>query len=71
MGKAINQQIKMSEKLKGFLRGIGYAVVFAILDYVSTHIAGSGLVSTGIAGIITGVVGSLEHFLNDPNAPKQ
>jgi hypothetical protein len=57
----------MSQSLIGFLRGIIYVVVFAALDYVSTHIAGSGLVSGGLATLITGVIASFEHFLNDPS----
>jgi hypothetical protein len=59
----------MSQSAIGFLRGIGYVVVFAVLDYVSTHLVGSGLVSNGVAGLITGAIASLEHFLNDPAAP--
>jgi hypothetical protein len=60
----------MSQSAIGFLRGIAYVVVFAILDYVSTHLVGSGLVSNGVAGIITGLIASFEHFLNDPTAPQ-
>ena len=60
----------MSQSLIGFLRGLAYVVVFAILDYVTTHIAGSGLVSNSVAGLITGVIASFEHSLNDPTLPK-
>jgi hypothetical protein len=59
----------MSQSLIGFLRGIAYVVIFAVLDYISTHLAGSGLVSGGVATLVTGLIASLEHFLNDPNIP--
>lgn len=59
----------MPESLKGFLRGLGYAVVFAIFDFVSKNLGTSGLVTPTIAGLVTGVIGAFEHYLNDPSMP--
>lgn len=53
----------MNQKLLGFIRGIGYPVLFLILSYVVSNLGASGLVDTGTATLITGVVAILEHSL--------
>lgn len=58
----------MTDKTKGFLRGLLYAVVATVLTYIGAHIGESGLVSTTLAAIITGIVGLIEHSINAPIA---
>ena len=59
----------MTQAQIGFLRGLGYAVVYTVVTYVSIHLGESGFFSAGTSAVITGMLGSFEHFLNDPAAP--
>lgn len=47
--------------LVGFLRGAGVAILFAICQYIATHIGDSGLVSDTIAGVISSAALAMEH----------
>jgi hypothetical protein len=53
----------------GFFRGLGYVVLFGIVNYVSLHLGESGFLSAGTSTVITGILGALEHFLTDPSVP--
>jgi hypothetical protein len=59
----------MTQAQIGFLRGLLYAILFTMISYVSVHIGTSGFATPAVASVVTALLGSVEHFLNDPNAP--
>ena len=50
-------------KLTGFVRGMAYPVVCAILSYIIANLGESGLVTGASATIITGILAVIEHAI--------
>ena len=61
----------MNQNLLGLLRGVGYAAAYGILHYVIANLGASGVLDAGTSAIIVGILGLVDHYLNDPNAPTQ
>jgi len=59
----------MSNSLLGFLRGLGYSLLYALLVFIATNIGASGLVSLTVSALITAGCAALEHYLTtvDPD----
>jgi hypothetical protein len=60
--------MQISPAQNGFLKGLGLAVLFAFLSYISdtSHLA--PVVSGGVAMLITSLASSLESYLRDKHA---
>lgn len=57
--------ILQNPKLIGFLRGLLYAVLGVVGTYLTSNLGASGLVSTGTAGVIVGIIGIIDHVLSN------
>ena len=57
----MNLWASLPASIRGFIRGIGIAVVFSVLDYISANLGTSGIVSPAIAGIITALIAGFEN----------
>ncbi len=52
----------MTQAQLGFVRALGVVIIMAVLGFLGDANNLNGIVSTGVAGMISGLALSLEHY---------
>lgn len=53
----------MNQALVGLLRGLAYAIIYGVVHFLAVNLGASGVVPLAYAGIVTAVLGSVDHAL--------